>query len=145
MPRSAILGGDPILGARSSTCHFIPWVRCTGSSGFWTKTNRNRFTANVLDGGSQTIEIVRQTGSTLRVREWEWKQCIVDYIKMQNPDGIGFERFSRSNRLTQFFGPMLELFFSHLFKDGECFCLNQDTRVNPPPKAKESATSAWDA
>ena len=142
MPRFSLFFDDPILGARSSAAHFIPWVRCTGFSGFWTRTNRNRFTANVSDGSSRTIEIVRYTGSTLLVREWEWKKAMVEYIDIQNLDGIRFDRFSRINR---FLWPMLERFFSHMFKHGECFCLTQETGMSPRPKAKESVTSAWDA
>ena len=141
MPRFSLFLDDPILGTRSSAGHFIPWVRCTGSSGFWTKTNRSRFTANVLDDRSRTLEIVRYTGSTLKVRELEWKGWMIDFLEMQSLDEIGYKR---SSRVDRFLWPMFEEFFSHLFH-GECFCLNQDTLIGTSPKANEYATSAWDA
>ena len=141
MSRFSLFLDDPILGVRSSACHFIPWVRCTGSSGFWTNPTRSRFTATVLDDRSRTIKIVRHTGSKLRVREWEWKGCMVDFLEMQRLDGIGYKRSSRVNR---FLWPMFEEFFSHLFH-GECFCLNQDTQTSSPPKSKNHVTRVWES
>ena len=142
MPRFGLFLDDPYLGVRSAAAHFIPWVSCMGSSGFWTLSQRNRFTVNVFGHCSGTIEVVRHTGSTRRVAKWEWRRCLADYI--EKPSGIGFGHVSRVNSLTTYCTPMFTAFFAHLF-NGECFCLTQDTGVGPPPKAKESATNAWDA
>ena len=143
MPRFSLFLEAPaeISLARSTAAHFIPWVRYTGSAGFWTKRDRSKFTANVLDDHSRTLEIVRHTGSKLRVREWEWKGCMVDFLEMQRLDGIGYKRSSRVNR---FLTPMLCEFFAHLLHE-KCFCL-QDTQTKcSPPKSKNHVTKVWES
>ena len=143
MPRFSLFLEAPaeISLARSTAAHFIPWVRYTGSAGFWTKRDRSKFTAHVLDDHPRTLEIVKLTGSTLKVREWEWKNCMISFLAMQSLDGVGYKRSSRANR---FLWPMFEEFFSHLFL-GECFCLNQDTQTSSPPKSKNHVTRVWES
>lgn len=126
---------------RSTAAHVIPWVRYTGAAGFWTKRDTSKFTVHVLGDNLRTLEIVKNTGSKLRVRESEWKGSMVDYLEMQRLDGMGYKRFPRINR---FLWPMFEEFFWHLFH-GECFCLNQDTLIGTSARAKEYSTSPWDA
>ena len=143
MPRFSLFLEAPaeISMARSTDTHFIPWVRYTGSGGFWTKRDRSKFTARVSDDQPRTLEIVKLTGSTLKVREWEWKNCMIGFLEMQSLDGVDYKRASRANR---FLWPMFEEFFSHLFH-GECFCLNQDTQTSSPPKFKNHVPRVWES
>ena len=141
MPRFPLFFNDPDLGVHSSVSHFIPWVRRTGSSGFWTRTDKKHFTANVSGPFSRTIGIVRDMGSTLKIREWEWEECMVDYIGMQSPVSNGYRKFSRAHR---FIGPMLEEFFPHMFNPGNCVCITPETGIPPAPAGIRIEVNPWE-
>lgn len=137
MPRHFLFGDPPV---RALASHVIP-LASTGPIHLETPSKGSPFTVKVLDERTQLLEVVRITGSRVRVPRWAWRDFLEEYF--ENDGATDLRLYRRFGSLSSYLQPLIAALIFHVFNE-ECRCFTIPVSERKPAVKKDQVTDTWD-
>ena len=141
MPRHFLFLEPPNLAAVALAPHVIP-LASIGPIHLDTPAKKSPFTVKVLDERTQLLEVLRNTGSRVRVPRWAWRGFLEVYV--ENDGNADLRLYRRFGSLSSYLHPLCSLLTFHVFNE-ECRCFEPIPMSERRTAVKKDlVTDIWD-
>ena len=141
MPRHFLFLEPPNLAAVALAPHVIP-LASTGPIHLETPSKGSPFTVKVLDEKTQLLEVIRNTGSRVRVPRWAWRDFLEEYF--ENDGATDLRLYRRFGSLSSYLQPLMSALTFHVFNE-ECRCFSPvPMSERKPAVTRDPVTDIWD-